>query len=330
MTKARRVGFVGFPRLTILDLIGPHEVFATANQLGSGQLYETVIVAKDRAPFVSDSGVVLTPQEDFATAGKFDTLITPGGPGLREKEIQCDVAAWLKERAPETRRMVSICTGLYGLAATGLLHGRRAATHWNHAADAAHNFPDVKIDADVLYLCDPPFYTSAGVTSGIDLALALIGEDHGPALALAVARELVVYLKRPGGQAQFSEPLRFQTRAVDRFAELAAWLPDHLTENLTIEALAERVHASPRNFARTFKKTFGATVAEFVETLRLDASRERLEEGRRAIEDVALSVGFRSAEVFRRAFERRFGVSPSVYARHFQRGPRPNKVANRQ
>lgn len=317
---ARRIGFVGFRGVTALDLIGPHEVFAAANALNGdlGQLYETVVVAARPAPFVCDSGITLTPQEDFATADAFDTLITPGGAGLREPEIQREVAAWLKLQSPRTRRMVSVCTGLYGLAATGLLDGRRAATHWNHAEDAARCFPNVTIDSSVLYLADPPFYTSAGITAGIDLALALVEEDNGSALALAVARELVVYLKRPGGQAQFSKPLQFQARATDRFAELAAWLPDHLTEDLTLHALAERVHASPRHFARLFKHAFGATVADYVETLRLEAARDRLGTPGQTLETISASVGFRSPDVFRRAFERRFGVTPSLYAKSFQ------------
>ena len=321
MSTGRRIGFVGFPGLTALDLMGPHEVFATANALNDERktLYETVIVAVQRAPLVSDSGINLMPQEDFATAASFDTLITPGGPGLRQPKIQSEVAAWLKLMAPHTRRMASVCTGLYGLAATDLLDGRRVTTHWRHAQDAARRFPKLTVDASVLYVIDPPFYTSAGITAGVDLALALVEEDHGSALALAVARELVVYFKRPGGQAQFSETLRFQTRATDRFAQLAAWLPDHLTEDLTIEALARRTHSSPRHFARLFRDAFGVTIGEHVETLRLDAARERLGAPGQTLESIALSVGFRSADVLRRAFQRRFGVPPTLYARHFRR-----------
>lgn len=214
--------------------------------------------------------------------------------------------------------MVSVCTGLYGLAATGLLDGRRAATHWNHASDAARQFPNVTIESNVLYLADPPFYTSAGITAGIDLALALVEEDHGSALALAIARELVVYLKRPGGQAQFSRPLQFQSRATDRFAELAAWLPEHLGEDLTLTALAERAHSSPRHFARLFKEAFGTTTADYVETLRLETARERLGASGHTLDTIAASVGFRSADVFRRAFERRYGVPPSLYVKYFR------------
>jgi transcriptional regulator GlxA family with amidase domain len=321
MAKVRRIGFVAFPGLTILDLMGPHEVFATANALNEEgrTLYETVVVAAQHAPLVSDSGITLTPQEVFTTTASFDTLMTPGGPGLRQPKIQSEVAAWLKLMAPRTRRMASVCTGIYGLAATELLDGRRVTTHWRYAEDAARQFPKVTVDASVLYLVDPPFYTSAGITAGVDLALALIEEDHGSKLALAVARELVVYLKRPGGQSQFSEPLRFQTRATDRFAQLAAWLPDHLADDLTVESLAKRTHASPRHFIRLFKDAFGTTLREYVETLRLDAARERLGAPGQTLESIALSVGFRSADVFRRAFERRFGVTPALYASHFQR-----------
>ena len=319
----RRIGFVGFRGLTLLDLVGPHEVFATANALsgGRGRLYETIVVAAQMTPFPSDSGLLVTPQEDFAGAGPFDTLITPGGAGLREPDIQREVATWLKAQAPHTRRMVSVCTGLYGLAATGLLDGRRAATHWNYADDAGRQFPEVTIDPSVLFLSDPPYYTSAGITAGIDLALALIEEDNGSALALAVARELVVYLKRPGGQAQFSKPLQFQARATDRFTELAAWLPDHLAEDLTLAALAERVHSSPRHFARLFKEAFGMTVADYVEMLRLEAARDRLGTSGHTLKTIAASVGFRSADVFCRAFERRFGVTPSLYAKSFRQSP---------
>lgn len=318
--KTRRIGFIGFDGVTLLDLTGPHEVFATANALRGRRrlpLYETVLLAAGRKAFVSESGLALTPQKDFASGGRFDTLVTPGGPGLREPLIQAQIAKWLRHQAPHTRRMVSVCTGFYGLAASGLLDGRRAATHWNHAKDAAREFPRVSVDPNVLYLVDPPFYTSAGITAGIDLALALVEEDHGAALALAVARELVVYFKRPGGQGQFSKPLQFQARASERFAELAAWLPENLREDLTLAALAERAHCSPRNFARLFKQVFGMTATDYVEMLRLDAARERIGAGGHTLDAIAASVGFRSADVFRRAFERRFGVAPSLYAKCF-------------
>lgn len=314
-----RIAFVGFPGLTALDLTGPYEVFSMANILSRKSLYELAVVAEELAPLVTESGLLFLPDRELATAGPFDTIVTPGGPGLRDAHVNQVVADWLKAQFPQTRRMVSVCTGLYALAATGLLDGRRAATHWRHAADAARCFPRVSVDADVLYLKDPPFFSSAGITAGVDLSLALVEDDYGPELALAVARMLVVYLKRPGGQSQFSEPLRFQTRATDRFARLAAWLPDHLADDLSVEVLARRSNMSPRHFARSFKNAFGTTAAKYVETLRLKAASDRLGAPQQTIESVGLSVGFKSADVFRRAFERSFGVTPAVYASHFSR-----------
>jgi transcriptional regulator GlxA family with amidase domain len=313
----RRIAFVAYDGLTILDLIGPHEVFGTANALAETKLYSTSIVGPTLAPIVSDTGVMLQPATDFESAGEFDTIVTPGGPGLREAATNARISQWLKARASRTRRMVAVCTGFYGVAATGLLDGRRAATHWRWARDAARRFPAVKVDSEVLFVEDPPFYTSAGVTAGIDLALALVERDHGPILALNVARELVVYLKRPGGQPQFSEPLQFQSSAVNRFSDLAAWLPQHLQDDLSVEALAGRVNIGARHFSRVFSETFGTTPGRYVEAVRLDAARERLANSRRTIESVASSVGFASADVFRRAFERGFGVSPTTYRRHF-------------
>jgi transcriptional regulator GlxA family with amidase domain len=319
VTRAKKIAFVAYDGVTALDLVGPFEVFGTANAISGqdGDLYIPMIIAPTLRPVASDTGIVLHPVAEFSSSIVFDTIVTPGGPGLREPTINAVVAAWLAERAPRTRRMVSVCTGLYGLAAASLLDGRRAATHWRWAQHATRSFPRVTVDSSVLYVEDPPFYSSAGVTAGIDLALALVEQDHGAKLALAVARELVIYFKRPGGQAQYSEPLRFQSSAVDRFSELAAWLPGHLGECLTIEQLAARVHMSPRHFARKFTAAFGVTPASYVEQLRLETARDRLAMPAQTIEGVAASVGFRSADVFRRAFERRYGVTPSLYRRHF-------------
>jgi transcriptional regulator GlxA family with amidase domain len=313
----QRIAFVAYDGITALDLIGPHEVFGTANTLAQDELYTPVIVGPTGCPIVSDTGIKFQPSVSFATSGEFDTIVTPGGPGLREPSTNNQVSEWLEERAPQTRRMVSVCTGLYGLAATGLLDGRTAATHWRWAGDAARRFPNIILDPTVLFVEDPPFYTSAGVTAGIDLALALVEQDHGPILALDVARELVIYLKRPGGQPQFSESLKFQSSAVNRFSELAAWLPDHLKEDLSVDTLAERVNMGGRHFARVFTATFGTSPGRYVEAVRLDTGRDRLTTSDRTVDAVARSVGFASADVFRRAFERRFGVSPTTYRRHF-------------
>ncbi len=324
MTR-RRVGLIGFDGLTALDLVGPSEAFANAcveDESGKPQpAYEIVVLGLTRRPFTAaGSGLVFRPHTTLEQAPELDTLVIPGGPGLRQPATQARVAAWVKQRAGRIRRVASVCTGLYGMAAAGLLDGRRATTHWAHARDAQQRFPRVRLEPDALYIKDGKFYSSAGITAGIDLALTLIEEDLGPRAALAVARELVVYLKRPGGQEQFSEPLRFQTQSADRFADLAAWMAGHLRQDLSVETLAERACLCPRHFTRRFKQAFRMTPADFVERLRLDEARRRLSARGDTIEEVADSVGFHSGDAFRRAFERRFGVTPSGYRERFVLG----------
>ena len=227
------------------------------------------------------------------------------------------IAKWISPRYQRIRRIASVCTGIYALAPTGLLDGRKVTTHWRFASDVARRFPRLNVDHDALFLKDGPFYTAGGITASVDLALALIEEDYGPRVALAVARDLVVFLKRSGGQKQYSEPLEFQIHSTDRFAELATWMVEHLRSDLSLDALARRVCLSPRHFARRFKDTFGGTPAKFVENLRLDEARRRLTEGTQTIENVAASVGFSSDDAFRRSFQRRFGVRPSSYRSRF-------------
>lgn len=316
-----RIGFIGYDRSNALDIVGPAEAFASAlrdDAKGKRErCYEVLVLGLTKRSFITESGIAFQPATTLAAAPSLDTLIIPGGCGLREPEINCKVAAFVLDRAKETRRIASVCTGLYGLAATGLLDGRRATTHWRFAADVAKRFPSVRIEPNALFLNDGKFYSSAGVTAGIDLALALIEEDFGSKAALSVAREMVVYLKRSGGQEQYSEPLQFQTEASDRFAELVAWMTNHPTETMSVEALARRASLSPRQFFRRFKAHFGSSPATFVETLRLNEARRRLAAGEPSIESVAESVGFNGADSFRRAFERRFRVSPSKYRRSF-------------
>lgn len=318
----RRVAFVGFDGITALDLVGPAEAFASAfiDGTGTGQrrCYEILVIGLSTKPFVTESGIVFKPGATLRSAGAIDTLIIPGGPGLRRGTAARRISTWLKTRAAGIRRIASVCTGIYGLAPTGLLDGRRVTTHWHHAQDVARRFPLLRVEPNALFLKDGRLYTSAGITAGIDLALAMIEEDHGPGIALAVARELVVYMKRPGGQEQYSEPLQFQTQSTTRFADLAAWIPGHLRQDLSVEALAERACICPRHFSRRFKIAFGTTPAAFVEAMRLDEARRRLISARRTIGATAASVGFRSADSFRRAFERRFGIPPSNYRSRFE------------
>jgi transcriptional regulator GlxA family with amidase domain len=316
-----RIGFLGFEQANALDLVGPAEAFASAfRDNGKGKLqrcYQVSIIGLTRRSFSTESGIVFQPAATIENAPKLDTLIIPGGCGLRSPEVNRKVAEWILGRAKTTRRVASVCTGIYGLAATGLLDGCRATTHWRFATDVAKRFPKLQMIPNALFVKDGKFFTSAGVTAGIDLALALIEEDFGARIALSVAREMVVYLKRAGGQDQYSEPLQFQTNSTDRFAELVSWMTNNPTKQMSVESLARRASLSPRQFFRRFKEHFGSSPAMFVETQRLNEARRRLSAGESSIEGVAESVGFNGADSFRRAFERRFRVTPSKYRRSF-------------
>jgi transcriptional regulator GlxA family with amidase domain len=323
MTRdTKRIAVLGFDGVNSVDVVGPIEVFASAGRAdfihgASKGLYQTHVIGLTKEPFTSESGLRFLPDSALADAPAVDTLIVPGGWGLRVPKTNAAVSAWLRNRAPRTRRVASVCTGVYGLAPTGLLDGRRVTTHWRFAEDVAKRFPRLTVDAKALYIKDGRYYTSGGVTAGIDLALALVEEDLGPRVALTVARELVVYLKRSGGQEQYSEPLRFQVRSADRFSDLIAWICAHLERDLSVTALADRARLSPRHFSRRFSETFGCTPAQFVDNVRLSAARERLTAPGRTVDSVAASVGFASADVFRRRFRRRFGVAPSNYRERF-------------
>jgi transcriptional regulator GlxA family with amidase domain len=317
--KPKHIGLLGFEGVAALDLVGVQDAFFIAgggDWRKASDRYATHVVGLSRAPFRAESGLRLTPDETLGSAPGFDTIVVPGGPGLREARTSAAIAEWLGSRKG-ARRIVSVCTGLYGLAASGLLDGRRATTHWRHAADAQRRFPKVKVEPDAIFIRDGRFYSSAGMTAGIDLALALVEEDHGPALALTVARQMVVYMKRSGGQLQYSEPLRFQTRAGDRFGDLVARIVGDLSADWSVEAMAARAGLSARQFARRFQAAFGASPAAYVERLRLDEARRRLAVGADKLAGVAHAVGFSSDDAFRRAFERRFGVTPGAYRNRF-------------
>lgn len=328
--KPLRVGLIGYDGVQGLDLVGPSDAFTIASIEGDqGEeqpAYEVVVLGLTSKPFRAESGILIQPNAALGHAPPLDTLVIPGGRGARIGKASATIAQWLTANAHRIRRIASVCTGIYALAPTGLLDGRKVTTHWKFAADVAHRFPKLQVDRDALFLKDGQFYTAGGITASVDLALALIEEDYGPRIALAVARELVVYLKRDGGQSQYSEPLEFQINASDRFADLATWMLAHLRHDMSLEALASRVCLSPRHFARRFKQVFGGTPAEFVENLRLDEARRRLTEGTQTIESVAASVGFHSDDAFRRVFRKRFGVKPSSYRTVFD--ARPQAIVN--
>ncbi len=320
----KHVAIVGYQDMMALDLAGPLEAFGSArieNAKGTYEpCYKVTIAALGAKSFSSESGLRMTAACSLSSLRGVDTLIIPGGRAMREPATSAKLAEWIGHSVRDTRRIATVCTGIYGLAATGLLNGRRVTTHWMFCRDLAERYPKIKVDANALYIRQGKFYTSAGVTAGIDLSLALIEEDFGPQVALAVARELVVYVKRPGGQEQYSEPLKFQAEASGRFADLAPWMVAHLERDLSVERLAEQVCLCPRQFSRRFKDEFKSSPAAFVQRLRLDEARKRLSTAESSVESVARSVGFQDPDSFRRAFVRRFGVAPSTFRGRFVAG----------
>ena len=325
----RRIGIIGFENLQALDLIGPADVFRSDAldvpefAADGAPPYEVVVIGAEAKQFTASNGVTFAARYTLPTTTELDTVIVPGGSGLRSGMLSERVARWISSRAPHIRRIASVCTGIYGIAPTGLLDDRHVATHWAFVDDVQRRFPKLRVDRDALFHKSDCFYTSAGISAGIDLALAMVEEDLGPDAALAVAREMVVYLKRSGGQNQYSEPLRFQVESTDRFADLAAWIPTHLRSDLSVEALAERACLSVRQFSRAFKERFQVTPAAFVEEARLTEACARLAARRTSIDQVARSVGYASDDAFRRAFERRFGVSPTHYRGRFDLVSKP-------
>jgi len=322
--RPKHIVIVGYDDLTSLDLSGPLEAFSSALLEDSSSnpqpCYKVTIAALGAKTFRSVSGLRMTAGCFLSSLRHMDTLLIPGGRGIRLSPAAPKLADWISRRASGIRRIASVCTGVYAIAPTGLLDGRRVTTHWKFAAELASRFPALKVDANALYIRDGKFYTSAGVTAGIDLSLALIEEDFGPRVALAVARELVVYMKRPGGQEQFSEPLKFQVATTSRFADLAAWMLGRLNKDLSVEAMAEHINLCPRQFSRRFRLEFNSSPAAFVQRLRLDEARKRLSDPGSTVKRVAESVGFRDPDSFRRAFTQRFGVAPTHYRSRFVAG----------
>jgi transcriptional regulator GlxA family with amidase domain len=320
----RRVVVLVFPGFQILDAVGPIEVLNAATRLAaaghSGRPgYRIEVVGPQPGPVTSSNRLAVVVEHGLAEVrGDIDTLIIAGGLGTRRCVQDADVIAWVRRAAARSRRVTSVCTGALLLAEAGLLDGKRATTHWAFAEELAGRYPKVHVDADPIYLKEGRFYTSAGVTSGMDLALALVEEDLGREIALATARWLVLFLKRPGGQAQFSAQLSAQTAAREPIRDLQWWILEHLDEDLSVEALAARAGMSPRNFARVFTREVGATPARYVERIRVDAARRQLEESSASIDQVADICGFGTAETMRRAFLRNVRVPPADYRNRFR------------
>ena len=327
---ARRVEILLFDGLQSLDVTGPLEVFATADRIArrtrpGERGYAVATVAAGGEPVRSTSGLGLLPGGPLPAPGAAapDLLVIPGGEGVRAAAADPATVAWVGDRAAAARRVASVCTGARLLAAAGVLDGRRATTHWAHAGDLAARHPRVEVDAEPVWIRDGDVWTSAGVTAGMDLALALVEDDLGRETALATARYLVMFLRRPGSQAQFSAALGAQIADRDALREVQLWLADHLDEDCSVPALAERAAMSPRHFARAFHAAVGVTPARYVERLRLEAARRRLEESADPVERVAAACGFGTAETMRRTFLRALDVSPMEYRRRFAPVPLP-------
>lgn len=323
----RRVAMVAFPSVQLLDVVGPLEVLAAATELVQAREldapgYAIEVVGPEAGVLRASSGLTLGVDHDWDDRPEaLDTLIVAGGIGSRRVARDARLQGYVRAAAARARRICSVCTGALILAEAGLLAGRRVTTHWGFAETLAARFPEVDVDPDSIYLRDGNVWTSAGVTAGMDLALALVEEDLGRAAALEVSRRMVFFLKRPGGQSQFSAQLAGQLAERDPLRELQSFVVEHPEADHSVESLASRVAMSPRHFARVFRDEVGRSPARFVECVRVEAARRRLEESRRSIEQVASDVGFGTAETMRRAFLRQLGVGPAAYRERFRASP---------
>jgi transcriptional regulator GlxA family with amidase domain len=320
---SRRIVLLAFDGCQPLDIVGPHEVFASANARQRGAPpYEIVLAGLRTGRFSSESGLGLHAPVSLAnlsrrSAPAIDTLIITGGAGARRAAADAKVVALVARAAKRARRVTSVCTGAFVLAASGMLDGRRATTHWAHCEELRALRPAVSIEPDPIYVRDGRFWTSAGVTAGIDLALALIEEDLGREAATAVARGLVVFVRRAGGQSQFSAQLAVQAAERAPLRDLQSFIVEHPEASLDLPALARRVAMSVRHFSRLFRAQVGVSPAAFVETVRVETARRLLETTLWPIEQVADGAGFGTPEALRRTLSRRLGLSPREYRARF-------------
>ena len=305
-----------------IDVTGPAEVFDMANRLDKTPQYDLELVSVPGGAVVTSTGIALQAKDARRFMGPIDTLIVTGGYGIEARGPTDELVQWVKRAAERSRRVCSVCTGTFILAAAGLLDGRRAATHWDTGRTFRKLYPEVNLDLRPIYIRDGDIWTSAGSMAGVDLALALVENDLGRVRALEVAKHLVVFLHRPGGQAQFSAPLTAQSltagqEAGGRFHDLHAWIADNLTADLSVAALAERAKMSRRTFNRNYLEVMGQTPAKAVERLRVEAAARALERGDLSIKRIAATCGFGSDEHLRRAFVRQLGVTPDQYRATF-------------
>ncbi|MEO6124162.1 MAG: helix-turn-helix domain-containing protein [Ilumatobacteraceae bacterium] len=325
----KRIVFACYPGIQPLDVVGPHEVFAGANQLlahrvatghlDTADLYELVLAAATPGSITGESGLAIVAPDPFPRSGGINTLLVPGGGGVFAAADDAALVATIGRMAKRADRIATVCSGTFLLAATGLIDGRRVTTHWHRARRLADQYPALQVEPDAIYINDGNVWTSAGVTAGIDLALALVEADHGADVAQSVARHLVMFLRRPGGQSQFAAPV--WDKPTDKHAVRAA--QDLVNANpaadLRVGALAAATNMSERHFTRVFAAEVGEPPAKYVERVRVDAARRCLEEPGTTVAGVATKCGFGTAETMRRSFLRRVGVAPDDYRRRFTR-----------
>ena len=312
-----RIVIVGFPAGQILDVSGPSEVFSTASRFLPIPPYRTQVVSAQGGAVMTTSGMEYLTTAIADVTGPIDTLVVAGGRDIHEASVDEHLVHNIGRLAASSRRVTSVCSGAFLLAAAGLLDGRRATTHWADCELLASDYPLVAVEPDSIYVRDQNVWTSAGVTAGIDLALALVADDYGRQAAVEVARQLVVYLRRSGGQAQFSAVLAAQASDHEPVREVLTWLADHLVEDLSVSALARRANLSERQFSRVFKAEVGITPAEHVEAVRMETACHLLETTLLGMDEIARKCGFGVPETMNRAFQRRLNTTPSDHRHHF-------------
>jgi len=311
---------LAFEKAQVLDVTGPLQVFASANDLarqrGLPLPYAVNVIATQAGPVMTSAGLALLAEPLPAIDQPCDTLVIAGGWGVYGVAEDPTLVQWVRDKSLHTRRMASVCTGAFLLAASGLLDGCRVATHWTRCEELARKFPALTVEANPIFIQQGAVWTSAGVTAGIDLCLALVEDDLGRAIALEVARHLVVFLKRPGGQSQFSVTLSLQ-KSDSRFAELHAWIADNLTLDLSIATLAAQAGMSERSFVRHYRTETGQTPARAVELIRVENARRQLADSTTSIKRIAMQCGFGCEETLRRSFLRALSVTPQAYRERF-------------
>jgi transcriptional regulator GlxA family with amidase domain len=321
--EPRQIIIVVYPQVQSLDVTGPLEVFAGAQRLleatgGAQRGYRVRVLSRDGLPLAASSGLGLVPHGRLPVRPRsIDTLIVAGGSGRTHACADRALIDWIARASPNSRRTASVCTGAFLLASAGLLDGRRATTHWAFAHELAHTHPQVQVDPEPIFVNDGPIWTSAGVTAGMDLALALVEHDLGREIALAIARHLVLFLRRPGNQAQFSATLAAQRAEREPLREVQRAVLEDVAGDHSVEAMAARAHMSPRHFARAFRAETGVTPAHHVQRVRLEAARRRLEDTGEPVAAIAAACGFANPETMRRAFLRALHIGPAEYRRRF-------------